>query len=204
MSRSGSRIGVRTRVCTGGNGAREPAAANPADLGGQRALVAGRARSEPRDVRQPPRHRGGSHHRGAHQQGAPGGAALAAAEVPVRRGRAPSRPWSLSGFMPRHIEQPGARHSKPAARNVSCRPSRSAASRTACEPGTTSPRTTRRLAQVAEAAVDARPDERHVDARAGNRRRRPVPATTSPPDRTRRRLARTAARAGSRTSSRPG
>src|SRR5262249_5963566 len=37
-----------------------------------------------------------------------------------------SRPRSLSSFMPRHIEQPAFRHSKPAARKTSCSPSASA------------------------------------------------------------------------------
>src|SRR3989442_14707842 len=37
-----------------------------------------------------------------------------------------SRPCSLSSFMPRHIEQPALRHSKPAAWKISCRPSASA------------------------------------------------------------------------------
>ena len=47
------------------------------------------------------------------------------------------RPTSLSGFMPRHIEQPACRHSKPAARNTSSSPSASACAFTCCEPGTT-------------------------------------------------------------------
>src|SRR5213593_4558070 len=38
-----------------------------------------------------------------------------------------SRPTSWSGFMPRHIEQPALRHSKPAAWKISGRPSASAA-----------------------------------------------------------------------------
>src|SRR5438105_4784517 len=42
-----------------------------------------------------------------------------------------------SGFMPRHIEQPGSRHSKPASRNTRSRPSFSACSFTRPEPGTT-------------------------------------------------------------------
>src|SRR5262245_30113138 len=49
-----------------------------------------------------------------------------------------SSPSSLSGFMPRHIEQPALRHSNPAARNTSSKPSRSAALATPTEPGTTS------------------------------------------------------------------
>src|SRR5881397_600309 len=38
-----------------------------------------------------------------------------------------SRPTSWSGFIPRHIEQPALRHSKPAAWKISGRPSASAA-----------------------------------------------------------------------------
>ena len=44
---------------------------------------------------------------------------------------------AMSGFMPRHIEQPASRQSKPAARKTSSRPSRSASSLTCWEPGTT-------------------------------------------------------------------
>src|ERR1035437_4134229 len=43
----------------------------------------------------------------------------------------------MSGFMPRHIEQPGSRHSKPASRKMRSSPSFSACAFTACEPGTT-------------------------------------------------------------------
>src|SRR4029077_15359271 len=43
---------------------------------------------------------------------------------------------SLSGFMARHIEQPGSRQSKPAARKILSRPSASACSFTSPEPGT--------------------------------------------------------------------
>ena len=49
-----------------------------------------------------------------------------------------SRPSSRSGFIARHIEQPAPRHSKPASVKTRSRPSRSAAMRTACDPGTTS------------------------------------------------------------------
>ncbi len=45
---------------------------------------------------------------------------------------------SLSGFMPRHIEQPAARHSAPAAVKTASSPSRSAWALTSMEPGTTS------------------------------------------------------------------
>src|SRR5207248_424997 len=48
---------------------------------------------------------------------------------------------SVSGFMPRHIEQPASRHSNPAAVNTPSRPSASAAALTCIEPGTTSART---------------------------------------------------------------
>ena len=44
---------------------------------------------------------------------------------------------SLSGFMARHIEQPGSRHSKPALMKILSRPSASACSLTMPEPGTT-------------------------------------------------------------------
>src|SRR3712207_7733405 len=46
-------------------------------------------------------------------------------------------PISMSGFIPRHIEQPAERQSKPAARKTSSRPSFSACAFTCCEPGTT-------------------------------------------------------------------
>src|SRR5471032_540200 len=48
---------------------------------------------------------------------------------------------NTSSFMARHIEQPGWRHSKPAAMKMSARPSASAWRRTAPEPGTTMART---------------------------------------------------------------
>src|SRR5262249_5213747 len=80
----------------------------------------------------------------------PGGAATAGDTRWVR----PPAPWrpsklrldveaqrspgpSTSGFMPRHMEQPAARHSNPAAANTRSRPSASAAALTAIEPGTT-------------------------------------------------------------------
>src|SRR5713101_4391308 len=47
----------------------------------------------------------------------------------------------MSGFMPRHIEQPALRHSKPAALNTASRPSSSAARLTVADPGTTIART---------------------------------------------------------------
>src|SRR5439155_20750206 len=43
----------------------------------------------------------------------------------------------MSGFIPRHIEHPAPRHSRPAASKTSCSPSRSAWSLTATLPGTT-------------------------------------------------------------------
>ena len=45
-----------------------------------------------------------------------------------------SRPFSLSSFMPRHIEQPAWRHSKPASVKMSWSPSASAALATGWEP----------------------------------------------------------------------
>src|SRR5580700_10689644 len=80
--------------------------------------------------------------------------AAAAAIMGLTRWVRPPRPWRpsklrleveaqrspgarMSGFMPRHIEQPGSRHSKPASRNILSRPSFSACALTACEPGTT-------------------------------------------------------------------
>src|SRR5262249_20170109 len=57
----------------------------------------------------------------------------------VEAQRSPSA--RVSGFIPRHIEQPASRHSKPALRKTSSRPSASAAAFTCCEPGTTMPRT---------------------------------------------------------------
>src|SRR5688572_6358227 len=47
----------------------------------------------------------------------------------------------MSSFMPRHIEQPGSRHSKPASAKIRSSPSRSASALTFCDPGTTSART---------------------------------------------------------------
>ena len=47
---------------------------------------------------------------------------------------------SLSGFMPRHIEQPALRHSAPKSLNTLSRPSFSACKRTREEAGTTSTR----------------------------------------------------------------
>src|SRR5215217_463528 len=44
---------------------------------------------------------------------------------------------AMSGFIPRHIEQPAERQAKPAARNTSSRPSASACAFTCCDPGTT-------------------------------------------------------------------
>ena len=48
---------------------------------------------------------------------------------------------SLSGFMPRHIEHPASRHSKPASVSTRSSPSASACCFTSPEPGTTSART---------------------------------------------------------------
>src|SRR3989449_2700504 len=72
-----------------------------------------------------------------------------------------SRPTSWSGFMPRHIEQPALRHSKPAAWKISCRPSASAALATCCEPGTMSAHTPlATLPFLATSAATRRSDRR--------------------------------------------
>ena len=86
----------------------------------------------------------------------------------------------MSGFMPRHIEQPEARHSKPASRKTSWRPSCSAASRTCSEPGTTIARTPSATlppadhrgggAQVLDPRVRAGADEDAVELDLGDRR----------------------------------
>ena len=86
----------------------------------------------------------------------------------------------MSGFMPRHIEQPALRQSKPASVKTASRPSCSACSFTSIEPGTTIARTpsaTRRPAddvgggaQVLHAAVRARAEEDGVDGDLAQRR----------------------------------
>src|ERR1700728_2431507 len=80
--------------------------------------------------------------------------AAAAAIIGLTRWVRPPRPWRpsklrllveaqrspgarMSGFMPRHIEQPGSRQSKPASMKITSSPSFSACAFTACEPGTT-------------------------------------------------------------------
>ena len=65
--------------------------------------------------------RGGGHLR-ADEVGA-AAAALAALEVAVRGRGAALAGLRMSGFMPRHIEQPAPRQSKPASRKISSRPS---------------------------------------------------------------------------------
>src|SRR6266436_5303106 len=72
-----------------------------------------------------------------------------------------SRPWSLSSFMPRHMEQPALRHWKPAAWKISCSPSASAALATCCDPGTMSARTPlATLPFLATSAATRRSDRR--------------------------------------------
>src|SRR5258707_15706395 len=46
---------------------------------------------------------------------------------------------SRSAFMPRHMEQPDSRHSKPASVKIRCKPSFSASRFPCCEPGTIIP-----------------------------------------------------------------
>ena len=89
----------------------------------------------------------------------------------------PGRSWSP--FIAMHIEQPASRHSAPAARKISARPSRSASRFTSSEPGTTISRTPSatwrslstdgREPQVADPAVRARADEDDVDLLAEDR-----------------------------------
>ena len=79
----------------------------------------------------------------------------------------------MSGFIPRHIEQPAERQSKPAARKTSSSPSASASALTCAEPGTTialsvlgDPAALDHrggLAQVADPRVRARADEHPVE-----------------------------------------
>ena len=88
----------------------------------------------------------------------------------------------MSGFMPRHIEQPAVRQSKPAALNTRSRPSASACARTCSEPGTTialhvrgdraALDHARGGAQVADARVGAGADEHAVQADVLHRRAR--------------------------------
>ena len=63
--------------------------------------------------------------------------ALPALEIAVGGRGAALSGASLSAFMARHIEQPGSRHSKPAAMKMRSSPSASACSFTRPEPGTT-------------------------------------------------------------------
>ena len=110
----------------------------------------------------------------------------------------------MSGFIPRHIEQPALRHSKPAARKISSRPSSSAWALTCAEPGTTIARSgvgdlaaldhRRRLAQVADAGVRAGADEDAVERDlAASRARARAPCSAAPAPRAReRRLGSTA------------
>ncbi len=87
---------------------------------------------------------------------------------------------SLSGFMARHIEQPGSRQSKPAAGKTRSSPSASACAFTAWLPGTTRVRTPAATVrpvgdggggpEVLDAAVGARADEHGVDGDVAHRR----------------------------------
>ena len=86
---------------------------------------------------------------------------------------------SWSPFIAMHIEQPASRHSAPAARKISLRPSRSASRFTSSEPGHDHhPDAVGDLAvpedlggepQVADPAVRARADEHDVDLLAEDR-----------------------------------
>ena len=107
--------------------------------------------------------------------------ALAALEVAIAGRRARSPGDSLSGFMPRHIEQPALRHSNPAATKTSSSPSASACAFTRDAPGTTSARSPRARSdrarrrprpQVLDARVRARSDEHGVGPDVSDRRAR--------------------------------
>ena len=87
----------------------------------------------------------------------------------------------MSGFMPRHIEQPALRHSKPASLKISSRPSRlGLRARPAASRGRPSRSTRARDlvaldhlrggAQVADAGVRARADEHAVELELADRR----------------------------------
>src|SRR5215207_4155669 len=115
------------------------------------------------DVAAPQRHRIAAehpHHLHARSSGAARrpATAVAAANAGDTRWVRPPRPWrpskfrfdveahrspgdSLSGFMARHIEQPGSRQSNPASRSTTSSPSASAWAFTAHDPGTTRVRT---------------------------------------------------------------
>ena len=99
--------------------------------------------------------------------------AVAAATAGETRWVRPPRPWrpsklrfeveaqrsptaSLSGFMARHMEQPGSRHSKPAAVKTLSSPSASACAFTRCEPGTASARRPVRTVRPSSTAAAAR------------------------------------------------
>ncbi len=129
--------------------------------------------------------------------------AVAAATAGDTRWVRPPRPWrpsklrleveaqrspgaSLSGFMARHIEQPGSRQSNAGGAEDLVEPSASAWAFTRPEPGTTRARTPGATwrpcghlgggAQVLDAAVGARADEHGVDRDVAHRRcRRPGP-----------------------------
>ena len=125
--------------------------------------------------------------RGGCARPGPGGPRSCGCEVDAQR----SPGGRMSGFMPRHIEQPALRQSKPAARNTSSRPSASACAFTCCEPGTTIALHARLAtllpvdhrgggAQVADARVGARADEHAVELDLLDRRARPRgPCSTS-------------------------
>ena len=149
----------------------------PADL--RRIVLNGHAAHHAPDVDDFAGDRRGGDHRRAHQQRAAGRAALPALEIAVRRGRADLAALEASGFIARHIEQPAPRHSKPASRNTRRGLRARPPARTPCDPGTTSALHVRRdvmaaddargLAQIGQARVGARADERDVDPRARDR-----------------------------------
>ena len=96
-------------------------------------------------------------------------ASLTSLEIAVAGGGAALAWLRMSGFIPRHMEQPGSRHSKPAARKMGSRPSSSACLLTSCEPGAHHRADGRRnmmslhdsssSSQIADARVRARADK---------------------------------------------
>src|SRR6185312_6089153 len=136
--------------------ARAAVAADPVGLAPQQPPVAVHRRVQVADRQ---RHVvDGDNHRKSRTSAMRPAMAAAAAIGGLIRWVRPARPWrpsklrlevdaqrwpggTLSGFIARHMEHPGSRHSKPAARKTSSSPSASAWARTRPEPGTTMART---------------------------------------------------------------
>src|SRR5579883_3449719 len=92
------------------------------------------------NVGEPTSNRGrGGHHRADQVRPSPRPCRPSKFRLLVAAHRSPG--CRISGFIPRHIEQPDSRHSNPASRKIRSSPSCSAAFFTACDPGTTMART---------------------------------------------------------------